>query len=141
MNSPNILSENNLRAAVPSISFAIRCQSPGAEIPFLRAKIPFSTPPIARIPPNERAPAKFLWCPGTPHPASGLPSQSSIQSAGGCVVLSRTAGISPERRKDASAVLDRGTRPLVGDENAPAAPPTRGGATLGRVETTFSTDC
>ena len=73
VNSPNFLPYNHLRTTTACLICAFPRQSTGAEIPFLRAKIPFPAPPIARIPPNERAPAKFLWCTSTPTPARELP--------------------------------------------------------------------
>ena len=59
-NSPNILPHIYLRAIAATLRCTIYRQSPLTEIPFLRAKIPFSSPPIARIPPNYRAPAQGL---------------------------------------------------------------------------------
>ena len=41
MNPSNILPDNDLRTAAPSLAYVIRRQSAGAEIPFLIAKIPF----------------------------------------------------------------------------------------------------
>ena len=74
--SPKLLPEKNLRAAAPSLSCAIPRQFPVTEIPFLRAKIPFSAPPIARIPPDERPPAKLLGCRPAPPPAKSMTGRS-----------------------------------------------------------------
>ena len=60
VNSPNFLPDNHLRTAASAPLGAIDRQSLVTEIPFLRAKIPLSAPPIARTPPNDRAPTQSL---------------------------------------------------------------------------------
>ncbi len=149
------LSEKTCRSGKPSCSLrsflrpAGACwfsgiQNPRVALRSTRGYVPLppsgarASPSKVRVPHSWAATAGGPRAPGTTHEWRDAPF----------TIPSRTIPPSPEaarqtwpRLNEPNRLLNNVASPLVGDENAGITPPTSGGATLGRSETSSSTAC